>query len=267
MGVVTIAVMISSLSNPKVKYVRRLQSERRFRNREQVFVIEGTRWFTEIDDEAIVPKMVFFTEQWAALPGHIDILQQLNVPGQAVSDTVMQEMSDTNTPPGILAVLPMVKRPFPSPQTFLLILDAIQTPGNLGAMLRTAAAAGVDGVILAPGCVDPTNPKVVRGSMGALLRLPVRQLNWDEIATLTSDMDVWVAAIDGEMAYTAVSWTNPTALIIGSEAHGANPQARQIAGGGVTIPMHKQTESLNAAMAAGIILFEAKRQRDQKSRD
>ncbi len=165
------------------------------------------------------------------------------------------------------AVAALVERPFPTPSTFLLILDAIQTPGNLGTMLRTAAAAGVDGVVLAPGCVDPYNPKVVRGSMGTLLRLPVHQLNWDEIATLTHEMDVWVAIIDGETAYTAVSWTNPTALIIGSEAHGANPQARQIAGGGVTIPMHKQTESLNAAMAAGIILFEAKRQRDQKLRD
>ncbi len=259
--------MISSSSNPKVKYVRRLQSERRFRNREQAFVIEGTRWFSEIDPHTLVPKMVFFTEQWTALPGHSNILQQFGESGQAVSDEVMQEMSDTSTPPGILAVLPMVERPFPTPSTFLLILDAIQTPGNLGTMLRTAAAAGVDGVVLAPGCVDPYNPKVVRGSMGTLLRLPVHQLNWDEIATLTHEMDVWVAIIDGETAYTAVSWTNPTALIIGSEAHGANPQARQIAGGGVTIPMHKQTESLNAAMAAGIILFEAKRQRDQKLRD
>lgn len=242
--------------------MRRLQSERRFRNRERAFVIEGTRWFSELGSEGIVPKMVFFTEQWAALPGHVDILQQLDVPGQAVSDAVMQEMSDTSTPPGILAVLPVVKRPFPSPTTFLLILDAVQTPGNLGTMLRTAAAAGVDGVVLAPGCVDSTNPKVVRGSMGTLLRLPVQQLDWDEIATLTSDMDVWVATIDGEMSYTAVSWPNPTALIIGSEAHGASRRASQIATGGVTIPMHNHTESLNAAMAAGIILFEAKRQRD-----
>lgn len=256
--------MISSSSNPKVKYVRRLQSERRFRNREHVFIIEGTRWFSEIDGETIAPKMVFFTDQWAALPGHSDILQQLNMSRQLVSDEIMREMSDTSTPPGILAVLPFIKRPFPTPPTFLLILDAIQTPGNLGTMLRTAAAAGVDGVVLAPGCVDPTNPKVVRGSMGALLRLPVQQLTWDEIADLTNDMDVWVATIDGEKAYTAVSWPKRTALIIGSEAHGASEKARKIATGGVTIPMHNQTESLNAAIAAGVILFEAKRQRNQK---
>ena len=254
--------MISSLSNPKVKYVRRLQSERRFRSREQAFVIEGTRWIFEIDGETIVPTMLFYTEQWAAQPAHNDILQQISTRGQAVSDAVMREMSDTNTPPGVLAVLPVVKRPFPSPTTFILILDGIQTPGNLGTMLRTAAAAGVDGVVLAPGCVDPTNPKVVRGSMGALLRIPVQQLNWDEITDLTHEMDVWVATIDGEKAYTAVSWTNPSALIIGSEAHGASPEARQLATNGLTIPMHNQTESLNAAMAAGIILFEAKRQRD-----
>ena len=254
--------MILSSSNPKVKYVRRLQNDRQFRNRERAYVIEGTRWFTEIGRQALVPHMVFFTEQWADLPGHSDILLQIGVPGQAVSEAVMQEMSDTSTPPGILAVLPIQERPFPTPLTFLLILDAIQTPGNLGTMLRTAAAAGVDGVALAPGCVDPYNPKVVRGSMGALLRLPVHQLDWDEIGTLTNGMDVWVADVTGEKSYTAVSWSRPTALIIGSEAHGAGPQARRLATGSITIHMDHDTESLNAAVAAAIVLFEAKRQRD-----
>lgn len=254
--------MISSLSNPKVKYVRRLQNERRFRSRERAYVIEGTRWFSEIDRQALIPRMVFFTKQWAVLQEHAAILQQMDAPGQAVSDTVMKTMSDTSTPSGVLAVLPMQEIPLPHPLTFLLILDGIQTPGNLGTMLRTAAAAGVDGVVLAPGCVDPYNPKVVRGSMGAHLRLPVRQLNWDEIAQLTGRMYTWVAAIDGEKVYTAVNWTRPTALIIGSEAHGAGDQARRLATGAITIPMHTATESLNAAMAAGIILFEARRRRD-----
>jgi len=254
--------MILSLSNPKVKYVRRLQNERRFRNREGAFVIEGSRWLSEIVREALTPNLLFFTERWASLQGHDDILQQIDAPGQAVSDDVMIEMSDTDTPPGVLAVLPIQKRPFPTPLTFLLILDGIQTPGNMGTMLRTAAAAGVNGVALAPGCVDPHNPKVVRGSMGALLRLPIHQLSWAQIADLTKELEVWVATVDGERPYTAVHWNQPTALIIGSEAHGASPDAQQIAAGGITIPMHSNTESLNAAMAAGIILFEANRQRN-----
>lgn len=251
-----------SSSNSKVKYVRRLQNERRFRSRERAFVVEGSRWLSEIDRESLSPRQLFFTEYWAGLQGHSDILQQFDAPRQAVSDAVMKEMSSMKTPPGILAVLPMQERPFPAPLTFLLILDGIQTPGNMGTMLRTAAAAGVDGVALAPGCVDPYNPKVVRGSMGALLRLPVHQLSWAALMELTDELAVWTATVDGGRPYTAVDWTQPAALIIGSEAHGAGHAARRLADGSITIPMHTATESLNAAMAAGIILFEAKRRRN-----
>ncbi|MCA9922063.1 MAG: RNA methyltransferase, partial [Anaerolineales bacterium] len=101
-----------------------------------------------------------------------------------------------------------------------------------------------------------------RGSMGALLRLPVHQLSWAALMELTDELAVWTATVDGERPYTAVDWTQPAALIIGSEAHGAGHAARRLADGSITIPMHTATESLNAAMAAGIILFEAKRRRN-----
>jgi RNA methyltransferase, TrmH family len=148
----------------------------------------------------------------------------------------------------------------------LLVLDEISTPGNLGTMLRTAAAAGADGVLLGPGCVDLYNPKVVRGSMGAHLRLPAHSQSWDEIAQTVQRMQVWLATVQAERAYTAVNWQPPSALIIGSEATGASEAARQLATGSITIPMHAATESLNAAMAAGIILFEAVRQRAESGK-
>lgn len=259
--------MITSLSNAKVKYVRRLQTDRRFRNRENQYVVEGTRWLTELVTMARPAEMLFVTERWLETAVHAQILQQLTHLGQSipllVSKEVMQAMSDTTTPAGVLAVLPMKPRPLPATPSLLLILDEINTPGNLGTMLRTAGAAGADGVLLGPGCVDLYNPKVVRGSMGAHLRLPVHSQTWPEIAETVRGMQVWLATVEAKMAYTAVNWQQPSALIIGSEAAGAGTEARRIASGSITIPMHAATESLNAAMAAGIILFEAARQRNK----
>jgi TrmH family RNA methyltransferase len=258
--------MITSLSNAKVKYVRRLQTDRRFRNRENHFVVEGTRWLTELVTMARPAAMLFVTERWLETAVHPQILQQLALLGQStpllVSEEVMLAMSDTATPAGVLAVLPMQPPPLPTRPSLLLVLDEIGTPGNLGTMLRAAGAAGADGVLLGPGCVDLYNPKVVRGSMGAHLRLPVHSQTWPEIAATVKDMQVWLATVEAELAYTAVNWQQPSALIIGSEAAGAGTGARRIANGSITIPMHATTESLNAAMAAGIILFEAARQRN-----
>jgi RNA methyltransferase, TrmH family len=256
--------MIQSLSNPKVKYVRRLQSDKRFRYREHAFVVEGTRWVTELDRMLLLPKLVFYTEEWFLQQEHAYILPHLERVGQGVTAAVMKEMSNTNTPPGVLAVMPIETRPLPPNPSFLLILDAIANPGNMGTMLRTAAAAGVDAIILAPGCVDLYNPKVVRGGMGAHLRLPIHTMSWPELVQYSAGMQRWVAAAEGVTPYTAVNWKRPSALIIGSEAHGVGERARDGADGLVSIPMHAQTESLNAAVAAGIILFEAKRQKDLK---
>ena len=257
--------MITSPSNAKVKFVRRLQTDRRFRNREKQYAVEGTRWLTELVAMGRLPELLFYTERWLETAVHAQILQQLTTLGQftalPVSEDVMQTMSDTSTPPGILAVLPMQPQPLPLNPTLLLVLDAINTPGNLGTMLRTAGAAGVDGVLLGPDCVDLYNPKVVRGSMGAHLRLPVHSQTWAQIAETVRGLHVWVATTEANTAYTAVNWTQPSAIIIGSEATGAGQEARQVAHQPVTIPMHTQTESLNAAVAAGILLFEAARQR------
>jgi TrmH family RNA methyltransferase len=260
----TIPIMITSPTNPKVKYVHRLQTERRFRAQEQAFVVEGSRWMVELLNQKVLPNLLFFTPEWQA--AQADILQQLveltHHSGLLVNEAVMAAMSDTTTPPGVLAVIATPQRPLPERPSLLLILDRLNNPGNLGTMLRTAGAAGIDGVLLGPGCVDATNPKVVRGSMGALLRLPIQTMNWGQIGEVVQGMAVWVAAVDGAESYTAVTWQHPSALIIGSEASGAGPEARQLASGSVTIPMHAAAESLNAAVAAAVILFEAKRQRE-----
>jgi TrmH family RNA methyltransferase len=260
--------MITSSSNNKVKFVRRLQSERRFRRREKLFVAEGERWLRDVIAQNVSPAMLFCTVEWQEKPENAAYLSQVaaqsGLTPVPVSADVLQAMSDIESPPGVLLVLPWSPPPLPPRPDLLLVLDNIRTPGNLGTMLRTAAAAGVDGVLLSPGCVDPTNPKVVRGGMGAQLRLPIKIAKWAEIGEILAPLQVWAATLDGEAVYTAVDWTAKSALIIGSEAHGAGPQARALADGAVTIPMAAATESLNAAIAAGVLLFEAARQRRQQ---
>jgi TrmH family RNA methyltransferase len=178
-----------------------------------------------------------------------------------VSDKVMAACSDTETPAGILAVMPMPRlAPAPRP-TFVLIVDALRDPGNLGALLRSAAAAGVDAVWLAPGTVDAYSPKVVRGAMGAHFRIPIDAIEWDRIATHVDGLDVWLADGAAETSYTQVDWTRPCALIVGGEAHGASAEAARLARGRARIPMARAVESLNAGVAASVILFEAARQR------
>lgn len=258
--------MITSRTNPQVKTVRRLLSDRRFRHAEGAFVVEGTRWMGELAAAAIRPRALYVTAAWAESDEGRELAARLDVATTPVSEGVMAAMSDTETAPGALAVVPMEPRPWPrtpgpDAPTLLVILDAIANPGNMGAILRAAAAAGADGALLGPGCVDPYNPKVVRGSMGAILRLPVRAATWEEIAGLATGLDVWLAAARDGVAYSAVDWRRPSAILVGGEAHGASAAAERVATGRVTIPMRDATESLNAALAAGILLFEAARQR------
>ncbi|MFQ5401551.1 MAG: TrmH family RNA methyltransferase [Anaerolineae bacterium] len=256
--------MITSLTNRKVKFVRRLQNDRRFRVQESAFVVEGVRWLTELQLHACRPIFVLYTEVWGTVAEHAALLTQLDAPAQQVSAEVMAAMSDTQTPPGVIAVAPIRPVPLPGKATFFLILDAIGNPGNLGTMLRTAAAAGVDGVLLAPGCVDAYNPKVIRGSMGAHLHLPIHRADWGEIGALTAGMTVWLAAAGDGVSHTAVNWRKPSAIIIGNEGAGVGREARNLSANRVSIPMQAATESLNAAVAAGIILFEVVRQRTAK---
>lgn len=255
--------MITSVANEKVKYVRSLY-RRRVRYRERCFVVEGVRLVEEVFRAGIVPALLFYDEGIVATPGRGELLVEAREKGLtafAVSEKVMKALADTVSPQGVLAVVPFVElAPPPSPY-LALVADRLRDPGNLGTILRSANAAGVEQVILAPKTVDPYNPKVVRGAMGAHFRLPIAALSWLEIAQALAGVRVLLADVRAEQAYHEVDWTQPSALIIGGEAHGASQKARELAVATIAIPMHGGAESLNAAMAASVILFEAARQR------
>jgi TrmH family RNA methyltransferase len=255
--------LITSLTNDKVKLARAL-ARRRTRWQERAFIVEGVRLLDEIARQRVPAYFVFYTEAAAASPDVSAVLDRLSQQGAAafqVSEEVMAACSDTVTPSGLLAVVPFPDIPAPVQVAWVLVVDSVRTPGNLGAILRTAAAAGVDQVFLPPGTVDLYNPKVVRGGAGVHFRLPILALTWEEIVRRLAGFRTWLAAPRADVTYTQVDWKGRVALLMGGEAEGASTMGLDLAGGQVTIPMARDVESLNVAVAAGILLFEIARQR------
>jgi TrmH family RNA methyltransferase len=265
---------ITSLDNPSVKLARAL-SKRRDRQRERAFVIEGVRALTEATDAGAIPRVIFIsrellgdgeaqerllitlTEQRADGPGrHMRVLE--------VTPQVMKAISETETPPGIAAILPFPENTPPAPGVPLLVIaDGVRDPGNLGTMLRTALGAGATAFYTTPSTVDLYNPKVVRAAMGVHFRLALRSnVGWDLLdQELAHCAAVWGADAGGETLYTAADLTQPTALIIGNEDRGISPEGLDRCTDLLAIPLAGGLESLNAAMASAVILFEAARQR------
>ncbi len=256
---------ISSLHNDRVKTIHALQSFGKTRRTESRVVLEGTRLIADALESGAQPEYALYTidsTETDKLGGRLfERLRERGVECVEVTPEVMTHCSDTQTPQGWLAVFPMPKLTAPTVTSLALILDSVADPGNMGTILRTAAAAEVDVVVLAPHCVDPYNPKVLRGGMGAHFRIPMRRLSWADIALTYGSLPIYLTDVHAETPYTAVDWTRPGAIIIGGEAHGADIHAKHISGINISIPMGNAAESLNAAVAAGIILFEARRQR------
>lgn len=252
--------MITSIQNEKIKRVHALQNQTKARRKERRIVLEGARLVRDAVGQGHQPEFVLNTPD--APPDLLQLLSRRNVDLLLVSEEVMRHVSDTENPQGILGVFPMPEPAMPDVPSAILILDAIRDPGNLGGILRTAAAAGVQAVILSPDCADPYNPKALRGGMGAHFRVPViDNATWEHIRDYCRDLTVYLADHPGDFPYDKADWSAPWALIIGSEAHGASPDAERIASQRLYIPMAADTESLNAGVAAGVILFEAWRQR------
>jgi RNA methyltransferase, TrmH family len=251
--------MITSLQNDKVKLVYGLQNRPRTRRKERKFVLEGARLIADALSQKRRPLFALYEAQTADY-NLIAQLQALDVPLIDVSDEIMLHVADTQTPQGMIAVFPWPNLTVPRKPKRILVMDNMRDPGNMGTILRTAAAAGVELVILSPGCTDPFNPKVARSGMGAHWRVPLAEAKWHEIETFCEDLIIYAAVGTGDTRYDQADWMQPHALIIGSEAHGVGSHGLALAHHQVFIPMVAQTESLNAAMAAGILLFEASRQ-------
>ncbi len=256
--------IITSTTNEHVKYVRSLY-RRQVRYGEHVFVVEGLRSLEEAFKAGVQAVFLFHTRAMLESERACALLSQAEERGvtrKLVSESVMSAMADTVSPSGILAVLRMPEQRMPAALDWALILDKVRDPGNLGTIMRSALAAGVEWIITTTGTVDVYSPKVVRAGMGAHFRLRLwPDQPWSKVRGVLTGLQVLVASPQGASPYWEVDWRKPTALVIGGEAEGVSPEAAQIATAQVAIPMRSGVESLNAAVAAGVLLFEAARQR------
>jgi TrmH family RNA methyltransferase len=192
----------------------------------------------------------------------VEGLRSRDVDVEEISISLMKSLSETESPQGIVAVLELNQLPITNHPNFVLIPDKIRDPGNLGTLLRTAAAADVQAVLLPPETTDAFAPKVVRSGMGAHFHLPIHLLSWDEINQVikSAELNVFLADMDGQSCWET-DLHQPLALIIGSEAEGASESAKQLASQKISVPMNEKIESLNAGVAGSILMFEVVRQR------
>lgn len=255
--------MITSLQNERVKLAHALQNQAKTRRKEGKMVLESVRLVRDALERGIEPDFILYDPKVIEINDVVGASHDLPLQRRVfdVSPEIIRHVSSTEEPQGIVGVFPILAPELPEKPERVLILDNIRDPGNMGTILRTAAAAGMEVVLLSPGCVDAYNPKVLRGGMGAHFRLPVLEASWTRIFVYCHDLMVYLADMQGDVTYAAADWRGAWALIVSSEAHGESEEAAALAQQRVYIPMARQTESLNAAVAAGIILFEAARQR------
>lgn len=272
--------MITSPTNQHIALLRSLHVAKG-RASEGLFLIEGPHLFGAALDADIIPRLVVYDP--ATLERTVEgrrLLERVADARAAGADVyeataaAIERACDTRTPQGIVGAVALDEISADRTRTrrrgrnrpVLLALDALSDPGNMGTILRSALAADADEALLGPACVDPFAPKVVRAGAGAHFHLPIRAgLSWDEIGQRFSGApavhEVLVAEANGQTPYDEVDLARRVAIIIGNEAHGISRDAARLATIHVSIPMWNKVESLNAGIAASVILFEAARQR------
>ena len=256
--------MITSTGNARVKNVIQLQTRARARKDSRQFVAEGFRTVSEAPADRIVS--IYASETFARCnSGYMSTIQ---VPYETVSDNVFAQMSDTRTPQGILAVIKMAEYGIGDiiahDNCLYVIVENLQDPGNLGTIIRMSEAAGVDGIIMSPNTVDIYNPKTIRSTMGSLYRVPFVYAD-DFAGTLeqmkSKGVELYAAHLEGSVEYTEPDYTKASAFVIGNEGNGLTDAVTNICSNRIRIPMAGKVESLNAAIAASVLTFEAARQR------
>lgn len=260
--------MITSTSNTKIKRLASLKRKRKLRDTEKVFLVEGIRMFREIPDGMLLE--IYVTQAFYEKEKNL-IEKKKKSSGASIeilADIVFEYVSDTRTPQGILCVARQAEggteHVSGGDKPFLLVLDNLQDPGNLGTIVRAAEAAGVTGIIMSRDCVDIYNPKTIRSTMGSVFRVPFAYAeNLSEVILELRERQIkcYAAHLEGACAYDRVDYRGGSAFLIGNEGNGLRKEIAGCADQYVKIPMCGQVESLNAAVAASVLMFEAARQR------
>lgn len=269
--------MITSASNGRIKYVKDLLEKSRLRRKDACFVAEGVKMFLEAPDDRI--KEVYVMESFMETSGkcsgsfgdrYEEVEQKLDKTNyEIVADSVFKKISDTVTPQGIITVVNTANSDIndvvKGDKPLIMVLENIQDPGNMGTIIRTAEGAGVSGILLTRDCVDIYNPKVIRSTMGSIYRSVFSYVDStaDVLSVLASkNIKTYAAALNSEAkCYYEYEYTNGSAFIIGNEGNGLKEETVNMSDNVCYIPMSGQVESLNASVAASILMYEAKRQR------
>ena len=260
--------IITSKENPAVKHAARLLKSAKFRRQEEAFLAEGVRLCRDAAYSGVRILRMFYTEEaLERYPKDVELLREKAERAFLLSQQLAGGLSATVTPQGIFCVCAMLDKTDcldkMDASGHLLGLEDIQDPSNLGTILRTAEALGVGGVILTKGCCDIYSPKVLRGSMGAVFRLPLMMADAMEQAVkeLKQKGFVTLAAVPNREAenITQIDFTLPTAVLVGNEGNGLKPETVSVCHRRVTIPMLGRAESLNASIAASLLMWEMMR--------
>lgn len=261
-------MVITSDQNKIVKYLKSLQIKK-FRDKEKKYLVEGTRLVEDALGSGVEICGVYGCLEllkderaktlWANLQGQYPTIE--------FTKKIFKEVANTDSPQGILLVCrQQTERDMEiGKEGLFLFCDSIQDPGNMGTIIRTADAAGVKGVILSEGTVDVYNPKVVRSTMGSLFHLPVFKVQEGRRFLFAMQKEGWnviAADLSGEEAYFKYKYGERTIIVVGNEANGISPEILGIADKIVYIPIVGKAESLNAAVAASIMVYEVVRQRN-----
>ena len=261
------------MDNKTRKFIKELLLKPRLRKESGLYVVDGPKMCSELSAEET--ETVYVTEEFLNSPHASAADRLLREKGyEIVAGSDMKQISDTVTPQGIMAVVKQKRiRGFDDfleqssgKLPLIVMLETLQDPGNLGTIIRASEAAGVTGVIMNSTCVDIYSPKVVRSTMGAILRVPfitVDDLCGAAERLRSRNISVFAAHLKGAVDYYKADFSRPSAFMIGNESKGLTDALAEKADCRIKIPMKGSVESLNAAMAAAIIMFEASRQRAQ----
>lgn len=258
-------MVITSVSNQQMKHIKELLNKGKERRKEKLFVAEGIRMVSETPRERL--EKVYVSESFFRNPPKLRGLDLSDA--VIVQDQVFRQISDTQTPQGIMAIVRQCETSLDDilgrQDGLLLFLENIQDPGNLGTMMRTAEGAGATGLIMSRDTVDIYNPKTIRATMGSLYRMPFIYVDdfCDAIhQAVKRGMNVYAAHLKGTESYDRKDYRRPTGFLIGNEGNGLTEEAAAQATDYIRIPMAGQLESLNAAVAAAVLMYETSRQRN-----
>lgn len=264
--------MITSTGNNHVRAVSALVKKAKARREQGLFIVEGAKMFSELPKEKL--KETYVSESFLRQHGEKAAALLKGIHYEEVSDDVMKYMSDTQTPQGILAVAEQFYHTLGEVldtggkeggrAAHLMILETIQDPGNLGTILRAGEGAGITGVVMNSATADIYNPKVIRSTMGSIYRVPFVYADDLEKALVmikSKGIRLYAAHLKGSGNYEDEDYRKATGFLIGNEANGLTEETAAMADCYVKIPMAGKVESLNAAVAASVLMFEAARQR------